>query len=207
MGRTLVWQVRCLETELFFPFFSFTIFFLYFSFLIFFFFIFFFLFFVFLLFSLFFISFFIFFFCFSSFFSFFLILFSLSFFFLFIFILFFSWEFEERNWSFSELRTAKPGFGRVLSLNSEPAKPRFCSVLSPKSEPARVRSLEKGTGLSANSEPAEPGLYPFFLRTQNQGYTHSFSELRTETPNSGQKHNPGPSWISMVLYLLIQLRR
>ena len=36
------------------------------------------------------------------------------------------------------------------------------------------------------SEPAEPGLYC------------SFSELRTETPNSGQKHNPGPSCSSPI---------
>ena len=51
-------------------------------------------------------------------------------------------EFGERNWPFS---------------NSEPAEPGLGLVLSPNSESARVRSWEKGTGLSPNSKPAEPG--------------------------------------------------
>ena len=44
-----------------------------------------------------------------------------------------------------------------LFPNSEPAEPGFGSVLSPNSEPARVWSSEKGTCLSPNYEPAEPG--------------------------------------------------
>ena len=90
-------------------------------------------------------------------------------------------RFGERNWPFSELRTCR---NRVRP--SSFTELRTC----------QDSESEKGAGLSPNSEPAEPELYPFFLRTPNlpnQGYTRSFSELQTETPNSGQKHNPGPS--------------
>ena len=81
-----------------------------------------------------------------------------------------------RPGSFSELRPCKGSeFGK--GTHSEPG---FGPVLTPNSEPARVRSSQKGTGFSRNSKPAEPGLYPFFLRTPNlpsQGYTRFFSEL------------------------------
>ena len=181
-GRTLVRQVRSSEKEPFF-------FYLFFSYILFIFFYFFFYFFIFISFFFFFSSFFLFllfFFFFSSFFYF------LPYF---LFLFFFKKkepvflptpnlpnhslnlpnkvstlsflgtcqgsEFGESNWPFLELRTCRTSVGPVLIPNCEPA---------------RVRCSEKGTGLSPNSKPTEPGLYPFFLQT--------------ETPNSGQKHNP-----------------
>ena len=142
------------ERTYFFPVFSFTpffhIFFLYFSFLIF----------LFHFFSCFFFSFFTFF---SSFFSFFsssflfFLFFSNFFSFFFLFILFSS-EFGERNWSFSPLRTRfRPGPFSEL---------RTCDpVLFLNFEPARVKSSEKGTGLSPNLP--NQGWAGFFLRTLN----------------------------------------
>ena len=82
------------------------------------------------------------------------------------------------------------------SLNSKPAEPGFGMVLSPNSKPVRVQSLEKGMGLSPNSEPAKPGLYPVLSPNNDPAepvLTWSNSELRTETLNSVQKHNPVPS--------------
>ena len=97
-------------------------------------------------------------------------------------------EFGERNWPFSELRTC-----RTRVWPGSYSKLWTC------------QGSELGERNWPFSEPAKPGLYPFFLRTpnlQNQGYTRSFSEIRTETPNSGQKHNPGPSWITHLDLLL-----
>ena len=126
-----------------------------------------------------------FFFCyFSSFFSSFFIFFLISFFYFFL---------RKRNRSFSQLRTCR------TILRTCRTKFRPC----PFSEPARVQSSEKVTGLSSNSEPAEPVLALFLFQTANlpgfgvqrkelafhrtpnlpnQGYTRSFSELKLQTP-------------------------
>ena len=124
---------------------------------------------------------------FSFFFHFFLLLLLLYFFFFsFFFHLFFYYFFSLFFFS---------SFSLFLSPNSEPAEPGFGPVLSLNSEPARVQSSEKGTGLSPNQGSARfllqtPNLPGFevhrkelaFLETPNlpnQGYTRSFSELRT----------------------------
>ena len=150
-----------------------------------------------LYFFLFFLFFFFFFFLFFFNFSFFFFFFFSSFFLLFFFFIFFffSSEFRERNRSFSELRTCRPGSARsflrtldllnkgsalsfvrtpnlrgfgvlekdlafLRTLHSEPAKPGFGLVFSRNSKHVRVRSWQKRTGLSPNSKPAKPGLYP-----------------------------------------------
>ena len=205
-GRTQVWQVRSSEKE---PFFS-----LFFILLLFFIIIFFFLYFFFSFFFSFFFHFF------SSFITA-LFLFFFYFFFSFYFILFFFHYFSflrssEKGTSLSpNSGPAEQGFNLFLSPNSEPG---FGPVLSLNSEPARVQSSEKRTGLSPNQGSARfllqtPNLPGFevhrkelaFLGTPNlpnQGYTRSFSEHRTcrarvipvLSPNSGQKRDPGPSW-------------
>ena len=93
--------------------------------------------------------------------------FILKFFYLFFFIFFFSFEFRERNRSFSELRTC-----RTRVRPSPFSEPRFGPVLFPNSEPARVRRKELA-----------------FLRTSNlpnQGWSRSFFR----TPNPGERNWP-----------------
>ena len=223
MGQTLVWQVHSSEKEpgrtliqslgsefgertFFIIFLFFSSFFIFFFIFIFSFFLFiFFLFFSFLFFCFFF-HFFLFFSFFFLFFSYFFLLFS-SFLFLFLFFsfFFFSSEFGERNRSFSELRTCR------TSVPPGPfSKLRTCQTMvwpCPFSELRTCQSSEKGTGLSLNSEPAEPGFGPVlttnsqparvrrkelaFLRTlnpSNQDYTRSFSKLRTPGKNTILDH-------------------
>ena len=142
-----------------------------------------------------------FFFIFFSFFHFFLFFFFLLLFFLIFFFYFFSSFFcfiqsSEKGTGLSptpNLGSAQ-SFLRTLNLPNQGSAMSFLRTRvsefgernwpgsSPNSEPASVPSSEKGTGLSSNAEPAKPaelGLYPFFLRTPNQGYTRSFPKLRT----------------------------
>ena len=175
-------------------FFSFTLFSIFFSYIFLFSSFFYFLF----LFSFFFFSFFFSFFFLLIFFFFFFIFFSFFFFIIFYFLR----SSEKGNGLSPNSKPAEPGLHQVLSLNAEP-RLRPCTF----SEPARVRRKE----LTFFRTPNQPGLGVWRkklaeLRTcqirvlpvlspnqQNQGYTRSFSELRTETQNSGQKHNPRPS--------------
>ena len=131
----------------------------------------------------------------------FLLLFSsffLACFFIFFFIFFLFFGVLRKEPVF--LRTpdlTKQGFGLVLSPNSGPAERGFGQLFLW----TRHGSYFKRQG----SEFRERNLP--FSEPRNlsiQGYTGSFSKLWTcrtrviqvlsETPNSGQKHNPGPSW-------------
>ena len=106
-------------------------------------------------------------------------------------------EFGDLVWS------SKKGPGRILALQVRSSEKEHGRTL--------VRSLDselgEGTGPNPGSaglefeEPAEFGTFqtrvipgPFSeLRTTQPGLTRSKSDFQTETPNSEQKHNPGPS--------------
>ena len=101
------------------------------------------------------------------------------------------------------VRSSEKGPGRTLALQVRSSEKEHGRIL--------VRSLDselaEGTGSNPSAaglefgEPAEfvtcqtrviPG--PFSeLRTTQPGLTRSKSDFQTETPNSEQKHNPGPS--------------
>ena len=185
MGRTLVRQVRSSEKKPFFSYFFlsfFSIFSSYFYPFFYFFSFFYFSYFLFISFYLFFLLFF------------FILFFQLFFFFFFIYFFFIFFYFF--------LRTPNlPGFG--VRRKELAFLLTFQTMVWPGSF-ARVRRLEKGTGLSPYSEPAEPGrAEPWFLlqtpnlpglgvrrkelaflqtpNLLNQGYTRSFSELKLRT--------------------------
>ena len=101
------------------------------------------------------------------------------------------------------VQSSEKGPGRTLALQARSSEKEHDRTL--------VRSLDselgKGTGSNPGStglefgEPAEFGTCqtrvipgPFSeLRTTQPGLTRSKSDFQTETPNSEQKHNPGPS--------------
>ena len=101
------------------------------------------------------------------------------------------------------VRSSEKGPGRTLALQVRSSEKEYGRTL--------VRSLDselgEGTGPNPGSagldfgEPAEFGTCqtrvipgPFSeLRTTQPGLTRSKSDFQTETPNSEQKHDPGPS--------------
>ena len=101
------------------------------------------------------------------------------------------------------VRSSEKGPGRALALQVRSSEKEHGRTL--------VRSLDselgEGTGPNPGAaclefgEPAEFGTCqtrvipgPFSeLRTTQPGLTRSKSDFQTETPNSEQKHNPGPS--------------
>ena len=99
------------------------------------------------------------------------------------------------------VQSSEKGPGRTLALQARSSEKEHGRIL--------VRSLDSELGTGPNSgsaslefgEPAEfgtcqtrviPGPFPE-LRTTQPGLTRSKSDFQTETPNSEQKHNPGPS--------------